>query len=543
MAKKYSLWSLFALLLFLHSCLILSIHYFPFADVPNHLAEAIVYKLYSSASNDFSKYYELNYFMYPNTFHLFFFSLPIFSDVEIANKIAHLLIVASLPLLVLLIITELKGNKWFAVASFVLVYGFNLTFGFTGNALANNVVLLILWLWLRSVDEHRHHAAMMLGIATLLATVYFLHAMMALFSLLMVFSFIAYRYRANFKGLVTHAFVLVPLGLLVVYWWFFLQHSAESTTGYRNEDVSTLQSMKRYYAGEFLQTYKWRLMFLFADNYHLFADNAGYLTGALLSFILIVPLLYVIYQIVLNKKRAVEVVPALQDNKFVYIIILFVVAAVCFFLLPKRIPGQEPIYERFCTILLLSILFIGSKVFQENNRVFAIAAGVVAVVHLGLWGQYFQQFDRENQNFVELLPQDKTKVLSYLNYDPPFRGSMVYDQFQNYFIVRKQGIATSKIIDFRFGMIRRKESGGLPTQGDIYRGASPRELMKRADYLLVRGVPTPAHQHILDSLGTFSEVKSQGKWHLLERQPVQSAVASQGPQYKPQSPLVSCRLR
>ncbi|WP_022821711.1 hypothetical protein [Hymenobacter norwichensis] len=526
MAKKYSFWVLFILLLVAHACIVLSIHYFPFADVPNHLAEATVYKLYNSASNDFSKYYELNYFMYPNTFHLLFFSLPVFSGVEIANKIFHLLIITSLPLLVLLIIAELKGNKWFAVASFILVYGFNLTFGFTDNALANNVVLLILWLWLRSVDERRNHVANMLGIAALLVAVYFLHAMMALFSLLMVFSFIMYRYRANFKGLVAHSFVLVPLGLLIVYWWFFLQHSAESTTGYRNEDVSTLQSMEGYYAGEFLQTYKWRLMFLFADNYQLFAGNTGYLVGVLLSFILIVPLLYIFYRVIFKKKQIFETVPALQDNKFAYIIILLIVAASCFFLLPKRIPGQEPLYERFCTILLLAILFIGSKIFQENNRVFAIAASLVAIAHLALWGQYFQQFDQENQNFVELLPQDKTKVLSYLNYDPEFRGRMVYDQFQNYFIVRKHGIATSKIIDFRFGMIRRKESGGLPTQGDIYRGAGPRELMKRADYLLVRGTPYAAHQRILDSLGVFSQVKQEGKWHLLERHVARTAVAS-----------------
>ncbi|MBO0356788.1 hypothetical protein J0X19_02425 [Hymenobacter sp. BT186] len=290
--------------------------------------------------------------------------------------------------------------------------------------------------------------------------------------------------------------------------------------------MSTLQSMKGYYASEFLQTYKWRLMFLFADNYQLFAGNAGYLTGVLLSFILISPIFYIVYKLFFGKKKYLEVVPALQDNKFVYILILFVVAAVCFFLLPKRIPGQEPLYERFCTILLLSILFIGCRIFQENNRIFAGAAVLVAIVHLALWGQYFQQFDRENQNFAELLPQDKTKVLSYLNYDPAFRGRMVYDQFQNYFIVRKQGIATSKIIDFRFGMIRRKESGGLPTQGDIYRGAGPRELMKRADYLLVRGVPSPDHQRILDSLGTFSQIKTLGKWHLLEKQAAPSAVAT-----------------
>ncbi|MBW3372814.1 hypothetical protein KYK31_02435 [Hymenobacter norwichensis] len=267
-------------------------------------------------------------------------------------------------------------------------------------------------------------------------------------------------------------------------------------------------------------------MFLFADNYQLFAGNAGYLTGVLLSFILISPIFYIVYKLFFGKKKYLEVVPALQDNKFVYILILFVVAAVCFFLLPKRIPGQEPLYERFCTILLLSILFIGCRIFQENNRIFAGAAVLVAIVHLALWGQYFQQFDRENQNFAELLPQDKTKVLSYLNYDPAFRGRMVYDQFQNYFIVRKQGIATSKIIDFRFGMIRRKESGGLPTQGDIYRGAGPRELMKRADYLLVRGVPSPDHQRILDSLGTFSQIKTLGKWHLLEKQAAPSAVAT-----------------
>ena len=508
---------IFIILLVLHALLIVSTTLFPFADVPSHLAEGAIFRYYNQGTNDFSKYYTLHYLFYPNTFHLFFFSLPVFSTVEVANRFLHLLAIISLPILTYFIIREIRGNKWFAIIAFVLVYNYNLTFGFTGNAVANDVMLLILWLWLRAAGSRNYHFVYMLSISVLLVITYFLHAMVALFCALMLTIFLMYRYKNDIKGLLLNSLCLVPLGLLIVNWWFVLQKSAENTVSYASKDVSTLLFMKEYYLREFWLTYLSRGRFLVVDNSPLFDGYIGKLTGLLLSFIIFVPFLLFIYKKLLNKNKFSINFIYNKKNKFHYVILFLFINIICYFLLPNKIPGQEPLYERFSTALLLALLFIGSKLPEANRRFFAYAAVIVATGHLVLWAQYLTQFNQENADFTRILPRDNRKVLSYMNYDPAYRGRMMYDHFQNYFIVKEQGIVTSRIIDYRFGMIRRTAAGGLPPQNYMYNHDNPRALLQRADYVLVRGTVSPDHQRILDSLHTFHVVRNVRNWHLLKR--------------------------
>ncbi len=437
---------------------------------------------------------------------------------EIANKVLHLVLVVTLPVLVLLVIKELNGNKWFAIIAFILVYNYNLTFGFTGNAIANNVVLLILWLWLRAIDKKSTYIMNMVFISLLLLVVYFSHAMVALFCMMMVGSFLLYRYRANFKALVLNSFTLVPLGLLIVYWWFVLQKSAENSAGFTTEETSTGAFMKEYYKHEFLQIFLIRAKFIVADNAQLFSGPLGKIVALLLAFIILVPFIILAYKYFSNKDavQRQSLYPTI-DEKLIYIFILLGVSCFCYFLLPQRIPGQEPLYERFSTILLFALIFIACKAPQVDNRLFAYATTFVAFAHLVLWGQYFYQFDQENKGFPEVLPTDNTKTLSYMNYDSYYRGRMIYDHFQNYFIVKNKGISTTRIIDYRFGMIRRKASGGLPYQGYMYYNESPRKLMEKSDYLLIRGDIAARDQKLLDSLNTFKKVKDVNDWHLLQK--------------------------
>ncbi|MFT2009014.1 hypothetical protein ACMA1I_10095 [Pontibacter sp. 13R65] len=519
MKTTKSFWGIFFIFLLLHTVLVLNIEFFPFSDVPNHLAEGAIFRYYNESSNWFKQYYTLHYLFYPNTFHLYFFSFPLFPDVEVANKVLHLLIVVSLPVLVLLVIRELKGNPWFALVAFVLVYGYNLTFGFTGNAVANNVILLLIWLWLRTINQKSSGFVNMVAISVLLLFVYFLHAMVALFCLLMMFSFIAFRFRDNFVKLVQYSLALVPLGLLVLYWWFFIQNAVESSTAYSTQETSTLAYMKEYYKAEFWQTYFSRSMFLYADNSQLFVGKLGKATGFLLSASILIPICLLLYKHVFIHKRRTTWGRFLNtDDANNYMLLFMIVAAGCYFLLPIRIPGQEPLYERFSTILLLALIFISCKVPEINSRLFSYAASVVALAHLLLWGDYFRQFDQDNSNFAKVLPTDTDKVLTYMNYDPAYRGRNVYDHFQNYFIVWNKGIATSKVIDYRFGMIRRHEQGDLPYQEHMYyNDYDPKDMIKKSDYILVRGDMSEQHQQLVSSLGSFVKVKQVDKWHLLKR--------------------------
>ena len=508
---------IFIILLSLHALLVVSTTLFPFADVPSHLAEGEIFRHYGQNTNEFSKYYTLHYLFYPNTFHLFFFSLPIFSTVESANRFLHLIAVVGLPVLVYFIIRAIKGNPWFTIAAFVLVYNYNLTFGFTNNAVANDAMLLILWLWLRTVGSPKHQIAHMLGISILLIIIYFLHAMVALFCGLMLTTFLVYKYKDNIKSLLLNSLYLVPLGLLIINWWFVLQKSAENSVTYTSKEVSTLLFMKEYYLHDFWLTYLSRGRFLVADNSPLFSGYVGKVAGFGFAFIILLPFLLLIYRRLTKKIKITTGLLYDKNNRFHYILLFLAVNSICYFFLPDKIPGQEPLYERFSTTLLLALLFIGSKLPEINRKFFAYATVIIATCHLLLWAQYLVQFNQQNADFAQILPQDNSKVLSYMNYDPAYRGRMMYDHFQNYFIVKKQGITTSRIIDYRFGMIRRTESNALPPQNYMYNQDNPRALLQRADYILVRGIISPDHQRILDSLHTFHLVRDVRNWHLLQR--------------------------
>src|ERR1700732_1893569 len=82
--------------------LILNSSLLPFQDLPNHLAEAAIYK-YSFAGDSFIKqYYQLVPWYYPNTFYLVFCN--VFSSVELANKFFYILVAGTLPFSIYLII-------------------------------------------------------------------------------------------------------------------------------------------------------------------------------------------------------------------------------------------------------------------------------------------------------------------------------------------------------------------------------------------------------------------------------------------------------
>ena len=70
----------------MHLLLVGNVRIYPFVDVPNHLALANIYRYYGQPTNQFAQFYNLNTFLKPNTFHLFFCGSKIFPSVEFGNK-------------------------------------------------------------------------------------------------------------------------------------------------------------------------------------------------------------------------------------------------------------------------------------------------------------------------------------------------------------------------------------------------------------------------------------------------------------------------
>src|SRR5699024_5792325 len=137
------------------------------------------------------------------------------------------------------------------------------------------------------------------------------------------------------------------------------------------------------------------------------------------------------------------------------------------------------------------------------------------IIYMFMWGEYIYSFNQANKGmnktfFSEIEPGSR---ISALIYDAAYRGKMVYPHFPNYFIVWNKGIATSKIIDYRFGIIRRKASlEELPYYHAMI-GASyaPVEGYDDLEYLLVKGkAPVENDENLLN----FSLIKEEGHWRL-----------------------------
>lgn len=100
----------------------------PFQDLPNHLAEATIFRYNRNAGEFINHFYTAVPGYYPNTFYPVFCSL--FPSIETGNRIFYILSTTMLLSSVFLIIKELRGNLWYGLLSLLFVYNYNVSFGF-----------------------------------------------------------------------------------------------------------------------------------------------------------------------------------------------------------------------------------------------------------------------------------------------------------------------------------------------------------------------------------------------------------------------------
>ena len=216
--------------LILNTLLLSSMELFPFVDLPNHLAEASIFKYYEPG-NLIGQYYTPTPWYFPNTFHTVFCSL--FPTVEWGNKIFHILYIIALQLSVFLVIRELNGNPWYGLLAVLFTYNYNVSFGFVGFAVSIPVLIFLFYTILLYIRTGRVYLTIV--IALLLLLLFFMHAQNALMGLVMYGFMLLYHFRRSVKQLFIHA-VTVPLPLVIIIftWWFTReeQDPGESTFAY-----------------------------------------------------------------------------------------------------------------------------------------------------------------------------------------------------------------------------------------------------------------------------------------------------------------------
>ena len=481
--------------------LLSSVRLLPFIDLPNHLAEATIYKFYAPG-NLFADYYKPTPWYFPNTFHTIFCSL--FPSVEVGNKIFHILYIVLLQLSVFLVIMELRGNPWYGLLAILFTYNYNVTFGFVGFAISIPLLILLFYAILRYIRQERLYLNVI--IAFLLVMLFYMHAQNALMGLVVYGCMMLYHYRSSLHKFFYHV-VLIPLPLLVIIvaWW--------SSRSPEQEEQSTIAYLLQYYRTDYFETIGMRFRIAVLDNFQLREGWAGLMIAGCFFLCVLIPVIAVHPW----KWQSSSII---RSSDFVYASIFLLIILVCYLFAPDKLPGQTPIFQRFCTVLILSFI-IAASVFLRDARLPWLPRFVLAVVvvYTALWGEYLYRFNVENKSFrpqffAEMTPHKKLVGLIYAN---EYRGRNVYIHFPNYYIVWQKGIAASKIIDYRFGVVRRVASEGeLPFYeeliADNYRH---QPAYQQVDYLLVRGVAPVAPDA---NLSNFALWREAGAWSLFKKE-------------------------
>ena len=140
----------------------------------------------------------------------------------------------------------------------------------------------------------------------------------------------------------------------------------------------------------------------------------------------------------------------------------------------------------------------------------------VCIFHFLLCADFVRGFNKENDGFTEdIFPRKNDATLAGLMMSYRYRDMSSYLHFPNYYIIWNRGIAVTKIVDYRFGAVRRKASpASLPPYNEwIGRFGRYDGRYGYVDYLLFRGNPGT---DIMKHLTAFRPVRSVHPWTLSE---------------------------
>lgn len=472
----------------------------PFIDLPNHLAEATIYRFYGEEGNVLSNYYKPTPWYFPNTFHTVFCSL--FPDVEFGNKVFHILCIALMQVSMFIVIRQLKGNVWYGLLGTLFTYNYNLTYGFVGFAISIPTLVLLFYLIIR--DFEKDTIGLKISIALLLILLFLMHAQNALLGLVLFAFMTLYKFRTSIRQIILRGILIpLPLVVLIFTWWFTRGGEKEgSTSGYLLE----------YYLNHYFQDFLIRFRIIVFDNFQLREGVPGLIIAAIIFALIVIPIVWF-------KPWKEKSVLSLLLPSYVYPIIFFLTGFLCYMLLPDQLPGQSPLFQRLCTIVILSFIIVTSvwlnHVSSDKLKAFVIASIVAYTI---LWFEYIYTFNRINTSFNVTLFEgvEKTSRMAGLIYDHKYRGRKVYIHFPNYFIVWSHGIAASKIIDYRFGVVRRVAAETEVPFYTEYIGDGYKKIREYhdLDFLLVKGAPPVSRD---ENVSGFTLVRQAGDWRLFKR--------------------------
>ena len=414
---------------------------YPFTEMPFHLAAATIFKYFYSPGNEFSHYYILPGIIKSNIFHLIFTSLPIFSNVELGNKIFFILYVLIFPLSIIYFIYKTGGNIWFSLFSFAFLYNHNCSWGFVDFTFSTPVVIFFSALCYDYFQNKKEKLYPLLFI--LVFIIFFMHFQNAIFSVSIFSLFAVFNFKKEIKFLLKSFLFILPVTVLMVF-----VYQLDTQPHYEN----ITEYLVKYYSDTFFVNYfdrLWNIPIL--DNFHL---TENYVSGTI-SFVIFILILSPVILNGIFKLLKKTNKTTLNKN----ILVLFFAAVICYFILPNDIPGQNMIYQRYTVYLMVSVIIIAShsNISASIKKYYYALTIILLLIHFTLVSFYFYDFQKENEEFTpEIFPEPSVgKRLFGLINENKYKGRPIYIHFPYYYTIWKQGISGG-IVDYRFGFIKRK---------------------------------------------------------------------------------------
>lgn len=459
---------------------------YPFTDLPNHLAEATIYRSSNDSTDVLTKFFRCeNTFWKPNTGYLILYSL--FQTVEGANTVYYSLYMISVPLLIAGLIWLCGGDLWVSILSCLTLYNHNTSLGFLGFTLSIPLVLLYLGTHILFLTHRSRVAGTLLSL--LMIALFYMHVLAFLFAVLCFFviELCELWYSGKYYSW-TRLLVVIPGAVFFLVWRYY----GEEFTG-----CCDLNYLIDYYSNEYFALVPRRFIDAFFYSNHVWLQYGFYkILGSLFSFCILGWLLCV-------RKGGIQESQAVVQARRATI--CFTSAALlCYMILPSELPGQTLLYERYLVFVFLGfICILGWGVAERFRRALKISAILATSIYFLLCGIYFDGFQRWVADFNKIMDNPELKAARMTGFiiddasyaGPPalielnkaalshfekamqrttfdrtrlggwlieasgrFRGLPALIHFNNYLIVRHRGITPSCIVDYRFGAVRRRVS-------------------------------------------------------------------------------------
>jgi hypothetical protein len=502
--SRHALVAVWAVLLGLDLVALLPLRTWPFVDLPNHLAEATVFKYRNQPSLPLGRYYASAVSLEkPNIAHIVLCS--IFPSVEDGNRVLYGAYIVALPLLTLLIVRRLKGDVWVALLSQLLLWNFSVTWGFSGFTLAIPLVLLGHYVHLGSLTTPTPRRSLAL-LSLIFPAIYWFHVLplgLALFSFALI-ELWRYAKRRSLPSLLLRLTPAIPVLVLMTVW---------IVTGGEFRNRSDGSFYADYYLHRYLASIPQRIGGLFArDNDAIYAERLGRIVATLLAAPIFLPL---VLSLIRRHRGALE-----PDAGRAATLTFTLAALAAYAFLPNAIPDQNFLYQRFGVFVLLGCVMTLSVSSQARRIVYPRPWIVLAVtVHAAVWLRFFVGFGSIAQDFSACFPRDegsRDDIIATIPFDVDYRGRPSLAHYANYQIIWNLGVAPTRVIEYRFGAIRAA-SARLPKFADFVaedvrqRSSLPSIITQYAscDGLLVRGAIPAA---LLDHDPAYDRVQATSQW-------------------------------